>query len=394
MPVVNHGIELSYTNGTDWKLLYDTSPDEIFVVTWGPVRKLTKRVLYWADAPYAGAAQNTIVYCSRDGGATIYSQKTLLSGSVYAVGCSKLTPSVAYYGDSAGKVWKTTDYGKTWTDVTPPATIMYAKCIAVSNDGTSVCVACSSNSGFLYSTDSGANWSSYAPASQREALGCVITPSGTIFGCGSYVTTGWGPTVWNVTAGSIVFEGTHGPGGYNPLSLASIDFALLGNTRAFAAHYPSEPGGLVLSKTKATSFTDISNEIFAVPGYTDDFTTVSLSKTGKIMYMAIESSGLYLSEDDGATWTKLFTYNSTDDYRVRGVVIADPVEEEWVWTLCGEDGNTDKTTNTKAIRFSEDKGETWDDMRSLITPANYSSFWTHFALGYDKNAQTGQLGGV
>lgn len=395
-------IELSYDNAGAWKDLYTYAPEAISVVQWGPVRKLTKRVMYWGDAYIEGGGPNTLVRCSRDGGVTVYSEWDFgyVSGprnSMVQMACCKLDPKHAYLVLDNGKVYKTIDYGENWTEVTPTDALFYGnnvKQMAVHPTNPDMVVIATYgdfwHSGFFWSTTGGTSWleyhttASYGDIPQR-GTGATVTPDGVMLASCNYYTRvpESDPTrIYRLgDSPSTVFLGSAGSNG------GWMDSAITGGTRVFTAgDYPNQHYGDLLSKTKGASFAEQYPSGLPEPGFSDGFTNCALSKSGMIAYVAIESRGLYRSKDNCATWEKLYAFVEVaagEDYRVRGAIVSDPVNEDWVWMLAGE--NQSSGSNPKVIRFSENAGEDWEDVRSLVNPGSYFAFNSQFALGYDKN---------
>lgn len=397
---MGHGIELSVDNATTWKTLFDSGADQINTICWGPLRRLTKRVIYWGDAFEVGGGQNTVVRCSRDGGATIYSEWDFgyVSGPrnfIVALACCVYDPKVAYLILDSGKIYKTINYGEDWDAVVGPISGRSVRALAVHPSDPQVVVIGYSTvfggTGYIYYSNNGGDTWVQASVSDTniDLLGATVLSNGTMLVCGAWVYSTWGYNawvagVWDAATGVRVHSAPHASG-YPATWFHCIDRALVGGTRALVGGHPEREGGVALSKTRGSSFLDNAADLLPAQGYTDNFTTCALSMSGLIAYVSIESSGLWRSEDGMTTWEKVFTFNAGADHRVRGVVIADPVQEDWVWMLTGEDNGTD-LNNPKSIHYSEDKGETWEPVINLETPAAYLLFASQFVLGYDRNA--------
>ncbi|MBI5305526.1 MAG: hypothetical protein HY868_25580 [Chloroflexi bacterium] len=397
---MGHGVELSFDAQT-WKLLFETGSDPVNTLCWGPIRKLTKRVMYWGDAYQVGGGQNTVVVCSRDGGATIYSSWDFgyVSGArnyIVEIACCKLDPKTAYVVLDNGKCHKTIDYGKNWADVTPTDSLFYGattRQIAIHPTNPDIVVlACYGSfwtSGFFWSTTGGTSWSEYHTHASYDDIpqrgtGATITPNGLILASCDYFTRvaeSYPTRNYKPSASAQVYQGDANRNG------GRMDSAITGGTRVLmAGNDPSVVNGIVLSKTQGESFVDQYPSGLPGPWYTDNFTNCALSKSGMIAYVSIEGQGLYRSQDNCVTWEQVYTFvggGVGNDYRVRNVVVSDPVNEEWVWMLAGENQALGMN-NPKAIRFSENAGDDWEDVRALVLPSPYLSYSAHFALGYDK----------
>jgi hypothetical protein len=377
-----NGVELSVDNAETWKTLLDTEDDPVTCIDVGAAIKSTKRAVYWIQS---AGRENSIVYCSFTGGRSIYSQS--VADYAVMVKCCQTKPSVAYFFTQEGKqpprVFKTTDYGLEWVEVTPADTWAgndhnhTAFDVSKNNPDILALGMWYSDDAFWVSRDGGATWSKELPGGpdsfelwQNTAV--RILSDGTVLG---------GRSTNQIeildTGGGVRYAG----GAPSNNFVYDIDYASVGGGTVLAVGaHPEDPYGILVSKDGGASFTDMHSSSILPPGW-EGRSRCAVSMSGKSIYLTVVGVGLYKSSDYGATW-ELVLAASSEKFRDYGWVVADPIEEDWVWATMWRNGKS-----TAAIWLSKNGGKTWRMRRSYIDFL-YLEMWYSFSVGYNVELET------
>lgn len=251
---------------------------------------------------------------------------------IVAVAGSALDPASAYMGTGGGGLYKTTDFGATWTRANNGLTGAYVYTITVDPSNASTVYA-GTNLGVYKSTDKAATWKlagSGLPAS--PVLSLVVDQKGSagltasVYGQGIYHTTDAGQTWTGAATGPPVT----GPVtlAENPLFPATLYAGTLKNgmyvSTDSGAHWQASNTGL---------------SVF-VRGVVID------PSNSSTMFAASLSDGLYRSNDGGATWANI----ALNDRNLFGLAL-DPQKSGTLYTASSL--GTSKST---------DAGNTWQDL--------------------------------
>jgi hypothetical protein len=375
-----NGLELSFDNGATFKLLKDTGTDDIRCVDFGPNVKKIVRVVYFFDHAYSK------IRCSLDGGKTLYGNGIASTTGEDAFATGQSEPNVLYYADwTTYQLFRSDDYGETVTELfingnnAPNVTCIFVDptdadhVMVVFEEGGSI------DRRLAVSDDGGTTWDVYTKSglsigawSWRNFASGLITRAGSELCFPAYeITFEWISRIYrkavsggSLIADTIIDENDLSQGIYHSVipSGANGSRVLLGGTN------PSAQGGLWLSKDGGATYSDIYSATLPAPGYSDGATRVALSMSGLTLYVSIESHGLYKSTDDGASWSEVFQYDNTTNYRTNAAVVCDPIEENWVWLNAFKRG----VSQGYGIYLSKDAGVTWRKRRTILLSPHMS----------------------
>ncbi len=261
------------------------------------------------------------------------------SGRVAAIGCSATDANKYYVGGADGGVWKTTNGGTTWINLTDEQPTSSVGAIAV--DPT--------NDNVVYVGTGEANYANHS----RYGLGLLKTTDG-----GSSWSLLAQSTFAGRTFSKIVIDPTN-----TQVLFASIAAAGGFPEKAAAKGHPSKDGplGVFKSTDGGVTWTQLLNGIPNQAG-----TDISLcSSNPSIVYAAIgrpfgsTQNGVYRSTDSGANWSKLGGGLPTGNVG-RVAVAVSPDDSNRVYALyvnpCDSAGNNGTTLNGYK---STDGGATW-----------------------------------
>ncbi len=379
-----HGLELSYDNGINWKVLKDTGEDTINCVEFGATIKPAKRTLYWLTS-------GEHVCCSMDGGATIYSDtdaSAWLGTGLSTVVCAPSNPAVAYVGtwnETVGDphglhVYKTTDHGTNWTDkgVMDADAAVGRRIYSLAVDPTNPdrVIGMGYHGRAYYSTNGATSWTKIAHTEYAFDAGAAVCafPTGEMYA--AWHASSPYPVVDQLrivnTAATNVYDFTV-PSGGNP-NFWGMAVALAGGTRGLAiGEQPQRESSLLLTKDRGASWTSIHHADLT---NNSTLNRVAISKSGKILYVSLAGwKGLYKSTDDGSSWTKINTYVDASWDKLNPVM-ADPFEENWVWLL------KYMADNVWTLFLSKNAGLTWNAKRS-VAMGLATATGLDFAVGYE-----------
>jgi hypothetical protein len=231
-------------------------------------------------------------YLSTNKGATWTYKATGMTfgASAYTSACwiARSAPSILYASVNGGYLYKSTDSGANWTELTTAGSRSWSS-IMCSSTGTYV-IATNSAAGFIYiSTDSGATWSEKSSAGGRSWDQGFISEDGTncvaiVFSGLVYVSTDSG-TTWTPNT-------SFGTKNYRGLSASSDAKVIL------ASSVGTGQGRPALSTNTGTSWTT------QTLGTAGDWWNTAASVNGNKLVSAQSPGYIYVSQDKGATWTQ------------------------------------------------------------------------------------------
>ncbi len=381
MPTFN-GMQFSYNNGADWKVIYQASTQMNFLQL-GPLVKPFRRILYWTKQGNVG--YNNVVCASNDGGITIYNnngngfnfESLGTPGDYY--GCWGLATSpldsltcyallkykqgVAGYG---AQVYKTTDGGATW-DLLPLAPPSPTQCIQIKDAAGIVVSATDPNrvyayfgtgnggstgerKGVAYSGDAGASWEWVEEADATNIPEYIGPYSLAIYGNSAILSVrkeraSGGSSLFKLAGGDYI--GPQFPGGSGD---TRADYHLrrskLGVVFA-VRHAVEDPSAntMKVSYYDGGEFVDAGGN--GLPSKSAD---AEVGYNGSSLFADVHHDGLYFSADAGAAFTQ--AYAAASYYS--GKTIPDPLNERYTW-FCG----SMDASNQSGIFVSKDNGVTW-----------------------------------
>ncbi len=227
-------------------------------------------------------------YISADGGATWSYRATGMTfgGSSYSTGCcfARSSPSTLYASVFVGYLYKSTDGGATWTELTSAGSRNWS---SIQCSSTGKYVIATVHVGFIYiSTDGGTTWTEATSGGSRAWDQGIVSEDGTKFAAIAfsnyvYVSTNGGST-WTPNT-------SFGTKNYRGLS-ASADGSVL-FAAAVGLNRPA------LSTDTGSSWTTVSSI-----GTTGDWWHTAASINGNKLVTAQSGGYIFVSQDRGATW--------------------------------------------------------------------------------------------
>lgn len=233
-------------------------------------------------------------YVSTDKGAT-WSRK--VSGMVFGAGgltnspcLARSNPSIMYASVAGGGyVYKSTDSGETWTELTSSGSRNWqsTSCDSV---GTNV-VAAVASTGLYKSTDGGSNWS-------------LLSNSGTFSGFDQTFISDDGNVIAVVIFNGLIRVSTDGGSTFTPnTSFGSKPWRGISGSSdgsILFASYVGASGGVALSTDSGTTWTDITSSVGGGGTYWNTGTSIN----GNKLVTAKDGGSIYVSQDGGSTWTE------------------------------------------------------------------------------------------
>ena len=243
-------------------------------------------------------------YVTTNGG-TSWSRNTsgmTFGTSVSTCSCAvaRSSPNIMYcgnYGGSGGYIYKSTDYGSTWTELTTSGSRNWWG-IACNSTG-SIIVATATNLVPYKSTDGGATWTALSALSNSGYGPVCISDNGLIIAVG--VTNGG--TLWVSSNGGTTFTSKASTASWYGLSCSSDGKTI------FASSLTS--GSCALSTDSGVNWTTGINP----SGSTGDYRKTACSISGNKLVTVdgnITASGGYIwvSQDNGTTWSQQASKNT------------------------------------------------------------------------------------
>jgi photosystem II stability/assembly factor-like uncharacterized protein len=304
--------------------------------------RLENRTLLSANFPLTTTAWTALGPAPILNGQTSGSQP--VSGRIAGVATSPTDANTYYIAAAGGGVWKTTNAGTTWANLTDSQQSLSMGAIAVAPSNANILYAGTGEAnnsadsnygvGIMKSTDAGATWT------LSQGPGDIFSNNG-------------------LTTSKIAIDPT------NP----DIVYAAMGNVGSHKAFttgtgiYKSTDGGTTWANTTAT--------ITATNSYSDVVIDPSIPST---LYMAVgafygnPANGVYKSTNSGASWTLLNIGLANNDFGRTSIALA-PSNSQVIYASIA--GST-STTSGGLLRVarSDNGGSTW----SNVTPSvNYTS---------------------
>jgi photosystem II stability/assembly factor-like uncharacterized protein len=229
-------------------------------------------------------------YVSTNKGATWTRKATGMTFGAIAVtinpGLARASPLIIYSPTNPGYIYKTTDGGTTWTELTSAGSRNWVS-VKCSSNG-SIVVA-SATSDYLYkSTDGGSSWTQLTAAGSRTWDDIIVSEDGNV--------------IASVVFGGLIYVSTNGGTSFTPNTAfgnknwrglsASADGSVM-----FASAVGTGSGRTALSTDTGATWTALTSF-----GNADNYWSTAVSINGNKLVTAESTGYIYISQDNGATW--------------------------------------------------------------------------------------------
>jgi len=294
-------------------------------------------------------------------------------GHVNSIATFSGTPGLAYIPIEGAGVYKTTDYGATWTEADTGITDKRVRQVAYKPGSTSVLYAATDGgAGFFRSTDGGATWQASNTGLNSHFVKNlrVAGTAGTVYAstsCGLYWsgddgvnwtrysgipcttvhnvrTSGDGVNIRVATAQGVYLSSDSGANfTLTGLTADTIDMRPGGSPGTYLAAVLG--GGIQLSTDGGTNWSSAGG----IPAGSVPMSAI-IPFGSTEYWVALDGYGVYRSTDDGANWVLVTTLNNLPTKSVRFVISDQNTPTTW-WgiTLAGVYTSTDSGANwTKA----------------------------------------------
>lgn len=335
-----------------------------------------------ADAPAAAAMRWRLVGPFR-------------GGRVVTAAGVKDRPNLYYFGAVGGGVWKTTNAGLTWTPIFDAQPVQSIGALAIATSNPDIIYVgtgepdfrsdLSSGNGMYKSTDAGQTWQPIGLEETRQIARISIDPRNPDIVLVAALGHAYGPNeqrgVFRTTDGGHTWQKVL----YRNEDVGAVDvvrqpsnpdvvYAALWSTRRTPwSRYPplnGAGGGIFKSTDAGVTWTEISGH--GLPSSSPTLGRIGLAvgygNHGNRVYAIIEAehdaSGLYRSDDAGATWQRVGTDpRITSRMWYFSEVIVDPTNADIVYAP------------NVGLNKSTDGGRTWTSIKGAPGGDDYHSLW-------------------
>jgi photosystem II stability/assembly factor-like uncharacterized protein len=197
---------------------------------------------------------------------------------------ARAQPAIMYSPTSPGYLYKTTDFGESWTELTDGGSRNWnsVKC----NSSGSIVVASVEN-GYLYkSTNGGSSWTQLTDGGSRSWDQIFVSEDGNVIAC--------------VVFGGYIYVSTDGGSSFT----ANTSFG----TRSWRGLSGSSDGSILFASPVGTSRTALSTNTGATWtsltsfGSNGAYWNTAVSVNGNKLVTALYTGYIYVSQDGGSTW--------------------------------------------------------------------------------------------
>ena len=258
--------------------------------------------------------------------------------------------AVASVNASTGKIYYSSDYGKTWTESTVGATGYFYQ-LTMSPSGQFACVGVKNGSTqdtySYHSNDYGKTWLLDSHATSGYKFATAISASGKYMLVGDYFSNNTGGLYYSSNYGATWTLSNAGSVAWRSAAMsASGQYAVASSTNTTTVIYSMDYGEFWRASVSTVA----------------SFVKVSMSYSGQYVLGCAPdspsgSNKIYYSKDYGVTWTKSSS------------------APEAAWQYCAISGTGQyglaciSTASTGKVYYSKDSGETWTPMSSATTGA-------------------------
>jgi photosystem II stability/assembly factor-like uncharacterized protein len=199
---------------------------------------------------------------------------------------ARSSPSIMYSQVQPGYLYKTTNTGASWTELTSAGNRNWS---SINCNSTGSIVVASVASGFLYkSIDGGSNWTALTAADARNWEQIFVSEDGNVIAC--IVFTG------------LIYVSTNGGTSFTP----NTSFG----TRPWRGLSGSSDGSVLFAAAVGTNRTALSTDYGATWtsitsfGTAGDYWNTGVSVNGNKLVAAQNNGYIYVSQNKGVTWTE------------------------------------------------------------------------------------------
>jgi photosystem II stability/assembly factor-like uncharacterized protein len=239
-------------------------------------------------------------YVSTDKGATWTRKASGMTFGATSVtispGLARASPLIMFSPTNPGYIYKTTDGGTTWTELTNAGSRNWSSVKCTSNG--SIVVA-SASSGYLYkSTDGGSTWTELTASGTGSWDEIIVSEDGNVIASAQF-----GGYISVSTDGGASFTPNTSFGTKNWRGLsASADGSVM-----FASAVGTGSGRTALSTDTGATWTALTSF-----GNADNYWNTAVSINGNKLIAAESTGYIYVSQDKGVSWTEQTSAGSRD----------------------------------------------------------------------------------
>lgn len=215
---------------------------------------------------------------------------TFGASSVTSTPCiARSAPSTMYSQTNTGYLYKTTDSGASWTELTAAGSRNWG---SVNCSSTGTIVVASVENGYIYkSTDGGSTWSELTASGSRGWEQVFVSDDGNVIAC--------------IVFGGYIYVSTNGGTSFTP----NTSFG----TKSWRGLSGSADGSVLFAAAVGTGRTALSTDTGATWtsltsfGSAGDYWNTAVSVNGNKLVAAQYNGYIYVSQNKGSTWTEQTT---------------------------------------------------------------------------------------
>ena len=255
---------------------------------------------------------------------------------------------------NGGDIYTSSDYGTSWTDVTPSGTVHNKNWITITSSSTGQYLTAAVESGNVYSTSNyGASWTlDTGPISGHDWQPQSLTSNST----GQYQAAATGSGIYTSSDYGASWTSRSGSGPTSGLTFSSIAASATGQNVVAVADSNSG-GDIYTSSDYGASWTD--------RGSNSNWESVTSDSTGKYLSAGSNSGQIYSSSNFGVTWNDVTPAGSSQGWQT---ITSSSTGQ---YKAAGGSYNGD-------IYISSDYGVTWTDDTSAN--ALHNRYWNFLAM--------------
>ncbi|HEV8199050.1 MAG TPA: hypothetical protein VGS03_03425 [Candidatus Polarisedimenticolia bacterium] len=248
-----------------------------------------------ARPPLANNRTQASLYRSEDAGAT-WKAIGLGSLGVNALAIDPVNPSTLYAGTGSGGVFKSTDWGETWSARNSGLGSLAINALGIDRAQPSTLHAATTG-GLFESSDGGSSWSPVGPTLSNPVFRSVA------FDPVVSTTRYAADAVWVARSVDSGTTWTYSTVGGDYVTSLLIDPATPSTLYAGVFHATPNGGGVYKSIDGGLRWSVVSGGIISPTGRYYDVNSLAIDPAASIVYAGTSGGGVFRSDDAGKSWT-------------------------------------------------------------------------------------------